>query len=116
MLKRMRRGYTVQRYRDLIGKIRATMPDISLTTDIIVGHPGESDEEFVPLNDGWNWKGDPNATLSGQDIPHLPAAEYNPADGSYVGSDGTLYTQTDLAPASKSQSWQDMVLPDGGSR
>jgi len=76
----------------------------------------ESDEEFVPLNDGWNWKGDPNATLSGQDIPHLPAAEYNPADGSYVGSDGTLYTQTDLAPASKSQSWQDMVLPDGGSR
>jgi len=30
MLKRMRRGYTVQRYRDLIGKIRATMPDISL--------------------------------------------------------------------------------------
>jgi tRNA-2-methylthio-N6-dimethylallyladenosine synthase len=46
MLKRMRRGYTVQRYRDLIGKIRATMPDISLTTDIIVGHPGESDEEF----------------------------------------------------------------------
>jgi tRNA-2-methylthio-N6-dimethylallyladenosine synthase len=46
MLKRMRRGYTVQRYRDLIGKIRATMPDISLTTDIIVGHPGENDEEF----------------------------------------------------------------------
>jgi len=51
MLKRMRRGYTVQRYRDLIGKIRATMPDISLTTDIIVGHPGESDEEFAGTKD-----------------------------------------------------------------
>ena len=32
----------------------------------------ESDEEYVPLNDGYNWKGDPNATFSGQDIPQLP--------------------------------------------
>ncbi len=32
----------------------------------------ESDEQYVPLNDGYNWKGDPNATLSGQDIPQLP--------------------------------------------
>jgi len=46
MLKIMRRGYTVARYRDLIGKIRAAMPDISLTTDIIVGHPGETRPHF----------------------------------------------------------------------
>ncbi len=46
ILKIMRRGYTVQRYRDLIGKIRAAMPHISLTTDIIVGHPGEKREHF----------------------------------------------------------------------
>ena len=32
----------------------------------------ESDEQYVPLNDGMNWKGDPNATLSGQDVPQLP--------------------------------------------
>ena len=32
----------------------------------------ESDEYYVPLNDGYNWKGDPNATLSGQPIPHVP--------------------------------------------
>ena len=32
----------------------------------------ESDEKYVPLNDGYNWKGDPNATLSGQPIPQLP--------------------------------------------
>ena len=32
----------------------------------------ESNEQYVPLNDGYNWKGDPNATLSGQDIPQLP--------------------------------------------
>jgi phospholipid/cholesterol/gamma-HCH transport system substrate-binding protein len=31
----------------------------------------ESDEQYVPLNDGFYWKGDPNATLSGQDVPQL---------------------------------------------
>ncbi len=47
ILKLMRRGYTVARYRDLIGKIRAAMPDISLTTDVIVGHPGEARAHFA---------------------------------------------------------------------
>jgi tRNA-2-methylthio-N6-dimethylallyladenosine synthase len=46
ILKLMRRGYTVARYRDLIGKIRAAMPDISLATDVIVGHPGETRAHF----------------------------------------------------------------------
>jgi tRNA-2-methylthio-N6-dimethylallyladenosine synthase len=46
ILKLMRRGYTVARYRDLIGKIRAAMPDIALTTDVIVGHPGETRAHF----------------------------------------------------------------------
>ncbi|HEU5097516.1 MAG TPA: tRNA (N6-isopentenyl adenosine(37)-C2)-methylthiotransferase MiaB [Roseiflexaceae bacterium] len=46
ILKLMRRGYTVARYRELIGKIRAAMPDISLTTDVIVGHPGETRAHF----------------------------------------------------------------------
>jgi tRNA-2-methylthio-N6-dimethylallyladenosine synthase len=46
ILKLMRRGYTVARYRELVGRIRAAMPDISLTTDIIVGHPGESRAHF----------------------------------------------------------------------
>lgn len=46
VLKMMRRGYTVTRYRSLVEKIRAAMPDISLTTDIIVGHPGETRQHF----------------------------------------------------------------------
>ncbi|MGQ9550226.1 MAG: MiaB/RimO family radical SAM methylthiotransferase [Roseiflexus sp.] len=46
LLKIMRRGYTVQRYRDLIAKIRNAIPDVSLTTDVIVGHPGETRERF----------------------------------------------------------------------
>ncbi len=47
MLKLMRRGYTVARYRSLIEKVRMAMPDISLTTDIIVGHPGETRAHFA---------------------------------------------------------------------
>lgn len=46
VLKLMRRGYTAGRYRELAAKIRAAMPDVALTTDIIVGHPGETRADF----------------------------------------------------------------------
>ena len=95
----------------------------------------ESDEQYVPLNDGYNWKGDPNATLSGQAIPQLPpeapppplgmptappppalvgAAEYDPASGTYVAPNGREYTQSNLAePAKGDNTWQSMLLPPG---
>jgi phospholipid/cholesterol/gamma-HCH transport system substrate-binding protein len=96
----------------------------------------ESNEVYQPLNDGFNWKGDPNATLSGQGIPHLPpgsppagavpepapapppiaAAEYDPSSGTYVGPDGRVYTQADLATrAEGEQTWQTMLLPPKGN-
>jgi len=98
----------------------------------------ESNENYIPLNDGYNWKGDPNATLSGQAIPQLPpgtppapaapavpsgapppppiaAAEYDPSTGTYVGPDGQVYTQSNLArSASEEQTWQTMLLPPKG--
>ncbi len=93
----------------------------------------ESDENFVPLNDGNNWKGDPNATSSGQDVPQflpdnssqgpaapppaepvpaLAVAQYDPATGSYIGPDGNLYSQGDLASDQrKDNTWQGMLVP-----
>jgi phospholipid/cholesterol/gamma-HCH transport system substrate-binding protein len=103
----------------------------------------ESNEQYVPLNDGFNWKGDPNATNSGQDIPQLPpgsppagpgppgsppaaagppsgpptpmaAAVYDPATGTYVGPNGRVYTQSDLSQtAPKDKTWQSMLVPPG---
>jgi phospholipid/cholesterol/gamma-HCH transport system substrate-binding protein len=94
----------------------------------------ESNEQYVPLNEGNNWKGDPNATLSGQGIPQLPpgsppsaatppaaapppiaAVPYDPATGTYIGPDGRQYTQSDLAQtAPKDKTWQSMLLPPPG--
>ena len=112
----------------------------------------ESDEQYVPLNDGYNWKGDPNATLSGQDVPQLrpgsdrsasgppatphaaapeavspgsppmpappppaiAAAQYDPATGAYIGPDGQVHVQRDLALSGEPQTWQSMLLPPGG--
>jgi threonylcarbamoyladenosine tRNA methylthiotransferase MtaB len=46
ILKRMRRRYTTGEYEKTIALIRATVPKVAVTTDIIVGFPGETDEEF----------------------------------------------------------------------
>ena len=46
ILKSMRRGYTVEQYRRLIAEIRSKVPEISLSTDIIVGFPGETEQQF----------------------------------------------------------------------
>jgi phospholipid/cholesterol/gamma-HCH transport system substrate-binding protein len=109
----------------------------------------ESDKPYIPLNDGYNWKGDPNATLSGQSVPELdpgqetpahtppspdpapagsaPAEEsgptvppiavtpYDRATGKYVGPDGRVYTQSNLARGSgKEPTWQSMLMPPTG--
>ena len=46
LLKEMGRGYTVEQYKKIIQKVRQACPGIGLTTDVIVGYPGETEEEF----------------------------------------------------------------------
>jgi phospholipid/cholesterol/gamma-HCH transport system substrate-binding protein len=91
----------------------------------------ESDEEYVPLNDGYNWKGDPNATYTGQGVPQYPpgadprlapprgtapsppplaVTTYDPATGEYIGPDGHRYTESDLAHP-RAKSWQQLLVP-----
>lgn len=81
----------------------------------------ESDQNYVPLNDGYNWKGDPNATNSGQDIPQLPpgappafTALYDRSNGDFIGPDGRQYRQSDLGQGGVvNKTWQSMLLPPG---
>jgi tRNA-2-methylthio-N6-dimethylallyladenosine synthase len=46
VLRAMRRGYSVERYLERLAHARAAIPDLAVTTDLIVGFPGETDEEF----------------------------------------------------------------------
>jgi phospholipid/cholesterol/gamma-HCH transport system substrate-binding protein len=91
----------------------------------------ESDEDYVPLNEGYNWKGDPNATTTGQGVPQYPPGQdprlppprgtapapaplavttYDPATGDYVGPDGHRYTESDLAHP-RAKNWQSLLVP-----
>lgn len=47
MLERMRRTYTAEAYRELVSKLRDRIPQIALTTDVIVGFCGETEEDFM---------------------------------------------------------------------
>jgi tRNA-2-methylthio-N6-dimethylallyladenosine synthase len=88
VLKAMRRTYNRERYLDRVAQIREHVPDVSLTTDIIVGFPGETDAEFeetlevveqVRYDSAFTFvfsprRGTEAATLDGQ-LPHAVKRE-----------------------------------------
>jgi tRNA-2-methylthio-N6-dimethylallyladenosine synthase len=47
VLKRMRRGYTVERYREIVERARAIVPHVEIASDFIVGFPGETEDDFA---------------------------------------------------------------------
>ena len=51
LLKSMNRKYTKEQYIGLVEKLREAMPDLSITTDIIVGYPGETEDDFLETMD-----------------------------------------------------------------
>jgi len=57
VLRRMNRKYTVEQYREKIGFFRANCPDWALTTDLIVGFPGESEHDFETTLELCEWAG-----------------------------------------------------------
>ena len=97
----------------------------------------ESDEVYVPLNEGWNWKGDPNATITGQPVPQPPPgtpgstgvppggtgrtqAAYRSRPRSMTRPPGRTWVPTARFTLSRiwhvmvaPNTWQDMLVPHG---
>jgi tRNA-2-methylthio-N6-dimethylallyladenosine synthase len=83
-LKRMLRRYTREQYLECVDKLRAAIPDVSLTTDVIVGFPGESDADFeetltavqaVGFDDAYTFK---FSLRDGTPATRLPASDTVP--------------------------------------
>ncbi len=85
LLKKMNRHYTKEDYLRLVDRIKAAMPDISLTTDIIVGFPGETDEDFSDTLDVVRYCGFDSAfTFIYSKRNGTPAASYDGQVPDYV--------------------------------
>ena len=91
VLQAMRRSYRSDRYLGIIEKVRSAIPDAAITTDIIVGFPGESDEDFaqtidlvktVKFSAAYTFQyskrpGTPAATMADQVNDEVMAVRYN---------------------------------------
>jgi tRNA-2-methylthio-N6-dimethylallyladenosine synthase len=77
ILKAMRRSYRAERYLGIIDRVRTAMPDAAITTDIIVGFPGETEEDFVATLDVVRQARFAGAfTFQYSKRPGTPAADY----------------------------------------
>lgn len=76
ILRSMRRGYTAQQYRDLVARLRSFVPEVSLSTDVIVGYPGETEKRFQRTYD----------LLSEIRFDVVHAAMYSPRPGTRAAS------------------------------
>ncbi len=70
-LKRMKRRYTTEEYKTIVDRLRAAIPNVSITTDVIVGFPGETDEEFDKTYE----------FLKDIELTHMHVFKYSPRKG-----------------------------------
>lgn len=70
-LKRMRRRYTTEEYKAIVDRLRAAVPNVSITTDVIVGFPGETNEEFDKTYE----------FLKDIELTHMHVFKYSPRKG-----------------------------------
>lgn len=91
VLKRMNRGYTAEHYKKIIKKLRERNPDISISTDIIVGFCGETDEEFKNTCDFFEEMG----------FEHAYLAQYSERKGTVASK----FIKDDIPQKTKKKRW-----------
>ena len=74
VLTNMRRGYSVAQFRDRVDKVRSLWPDVSISTDVIVGFPGESERDFQDTYD----------LLADMRFDKVHVAAYSPRTGTFA--------------------------------
>jgi tRNA-2-methylthio-N6-dimethylallyladenosine synthase len=92
VLGEMRRGYTIEQYRSLVERVRLAVPGVALSTDVIVGFPGETPEQF-----------ERTLTLLSElkfDIVHV--ARYSPRPGTIASRS----LEDDVSPSEKERRWR----------
>jgi len=103
ILKSMNRGYTAGQYLSLAEKIRGALPDLCLTTDLIVGFPGETDNDF---NDSLNLLRDVRF-----DIVHTAA--YSPREGTRAAvMDGQVDNRIKAARLNEINNMQSLIAKE----
>ena len=89
ILKAMKRGYTVEQYQRLVARIRENIPGVAISTDVIVGFPGETEDMFRETLD----------LLSSLNFDTVHVAAYSPRTGTTAARD---YAD-DISPAEKKE-------------
>lgn len=87
MLKRMRRGYNAARQRKLLERLRTGVPDLCIRTAFIVGHPGETDEDFEALCEFVRFGS----------FDHVGVFRYSHEDGTHSGSMDEIVDERTIA-------------------
>ena len=95
VLRRMGRKYDRARYLDIVAQLRAARPDIALTTDLIVGFPGETEEDFLQTLDMMERvRFESNFSFRYSDRPGVAAVRMSPKISDEVGQERLLRLQS----------------------